>query len=163
MAILKTANGTGKYYDDNSRASVINYILNPHKTPGNYTGTVGLLSYDYADEMEQTAISFNKNKGVKLRHFVIAFESYEVKDPLTAFQIAYRIAKYLGREYQTVFSVHEDTSQLHIHIVINSVSYIDGHRYRGTREEFYALRKYIDNILKHYGIGEIRYVSNKCY
>ena len=32
MATLKTANGTNKYFDDNSREDVINYILRSDKT-----------------------------------------------------------------------------------------------------------------------------------
>ena len=83
-----------------------------------------------------------------------------MNDPEVAYQIGQDVAEYLGREYKTVFSVHQDTDQLHIHMVTNAVSYLDGHRYRGTRGEFYGLKEWIDMVLKRYGINRVRYLSN---
>ncbi len=160
MAILKIANSIGKYYDNSSRESVVNYITNPDKTPDGYIGTVGLHSCEYAKEMDELADSYHKNTGVRLRHFVISFESWEVNNPSVAYQIGCDIVEYLGREYQAVFSVHQDTDQLHIHIVINAVSHVDGHRYRGTRGEFYGFKEWIDMVLSRYGIHRVRYLSN---
>lgn len=160
MAILKIANGIGKYYDNNSRESVVNYITNPYKTPDGYIGSLALAGNEYANEMDELAIKYGKNTGVRLRHFVISFESWEINNPSLAYQIGEEIVEYLGREYQTVFSVHQDTDQLHIHIVINAVSYLDGHRYQGTRGEFYGFKEWVDMVLKRYGINRVRYISN---
>lgn len=160
MAVLKIINSIGKYYDNNSREDVINYITNPYKTPGGYIGTYGLNTYEYSKEMDKVALSFNKDTGVRLRHFVIGFEGREAVNAALVYQIGYEISAYLGKEYQTVFSVHQDTEQLHIHIVINAVSYLDGHRYRGTKGEFYGFKSWIDSVLKRYGIYKVRYISN---
>ena len=160
MAILKIANGIGKYYDNNSRESVIEYITNPRKTLNKNIGVSAMEGFEYAKEMDEVASIYHKNTGVRLRHFIISFESWEVNDPEVAYQIGQDIAEYLGREYQTVFSVHQDTDQLHIHIVINAVSYLDGHRYRGTRSEFYGFKEWVDMVLKRYGINRVRYISN---
>lgn len=66
----------------------------------------------------------------------------------------------MGAEYQTVSAVHEDKQHLHIHTVINSVSYVDGHRYRGTKQEFYTMKDQVRQILRRYGIDRLDYVSS---
>ena len=129
MSILKIVNTKGKYYDESSREQVLGYILNPYKTSGGYTGSIGITGENYVHEMNDVSVRFGKIDGVQLRHFIISFESWEVKDPKIAYMIGLDIARFLGREYQAVFSVYEDAEQLHIHLVINSVSFIDGHRY----------------------------------
>ena len=161
MAILKIVNTKGKYYDESSKEQVLRYILNPYKTPSGYIGSIGITGDNYAQEMNNVSVSFGKVDGVQLRHFIISFESWEVKDPKIAYIIGLDIARFLGREYQAVFSVHEDSEQLHIHLVVNSVSFIDGHRYKGTRAEFYALKNYINMVIGRFGIAPVRYISGK--
>ena len=164
MATLKTANGTNKYFDDNSREDVINYILRSDKTIHNlYDSNIRDIS-DICNAsiiMDNTAEKFGKASGVKLRHFIISFEPAEVSALTVAYDIAKRIAAFFFGEYQTVFAVHEDKPHLHIHIVINSVSYTDGHRYYGKRQEFNAFKSYIKQVLADYGIYTLMYVSNK--
>ena len=43
---------------------------------------------------------------------------------------------------------------------MNSVSYVDGHRYYGTKKEHHAMMDVIRDVLKEYCIKELRYVSN---
>ena len=69
--------------------------------------------------------------------------------------------RYLGKEYQAIYAVHENTESLHIHIVMNSVSYIDGHRYRGTKAEHYEFMDFLRNVLIYYGITKLQYISSK--
>lgn len=161
MATLKTANGINKYFDDNSREDVINYILRIDKTIHNLYGSNMRDISNAATIMDNTAEKFSKASGVKLRHFIISFEPTEVTEPTVAYDIAKRIAAFFFGEYQTVFAVHEDKPHLHIHIVINSVSYTDGHRYYGKRQEFNAFKSYTKRVLADYGIYTLMYVSNK--
>lgn len=88
-------------------------------------------------------------------------ENKEVNNSAVAHNIGATICDYLGREYQTVFGVHENTEQLYIHFAMNSASYLDGHRHRGTRKEFYDMKKKINSVLKNYDILPVRYISNK--
>ena len=161
MAILKTINTKGKYYDIDSKDIVVNYILKESKTLGGYTGASGINTENYAEEMKTVSEKFGKSDGVQLRHFVISFKQHEVSEPEVAWQIGNKISKFLGTEFQNVFSVHENTDQLHIHLVMNSVSFVDGHRYYGTRKEFYSMKNYTDKVLDDYGIGPMKYKSNK--
>ena len=59
--------------------------------------------------------------------------------------------------YQAVFAVHEDKPHLHIHLVFNSVSYVDGSRFGGKYADFFPMRDKMRQILRDYGLP-LRYV-----
>jgi len=159
MAILKVLNGKDKYHDDNAREDVISYILNRNKTPHSYYQGFMVDFTDIHGSMTKVAEKFGKTSGVKLRHFLIAFEENEKINAMKAYEIGKQIADYFIYEYQTVFAVHEDTKHPHIHIVINSISYVDGHRYYGKKREFNGFLYHIKDVLRRYRIP-IYYVPN---
>ena len=160
MAILKTTNTTGTYRESDAIARVVHYIMNPYKAR-HYYGVYGADIHNPAASMNMISEQFGKANGVRLHHFVISFYPNELRDPIIVDEIARRFAECLACEYQMVYAVHEDKEQLHIHIVINSVSYIDGHRYRGSREEFKAMQHYMRAVLREYHIYRLDYVSHK--
>lgn len=160
MAIIKTANTTGKYHDLDSYSDVIHYISQPSKTTHGYIGAVKLDPYNPIGDMEAVAKKFHKESGVHVRHFVLSFDPHELDAPGIANLIGQEIISYLGGMFQAIYAVHEDKPQLHIHIVINAVSYLDGSKYRGTREVFHRFQDFIRRVLKKYGIKVLHYVPN---
>lgn len=158
MAILKTANTKGKYYESHAKEDVIRYILNPFKAR-TYCGAYGVDTNNPAQSMEMKSAQFGKSHGVQLRHFIVSFYPDEVNSPMTANEIAQQFVAFFANEYQVVYAIHEDKPHLHIHIVINSVSYVDGHRYYGTRAEFKSMQKYMQEVLRRYRIHRLEYVS----
>lgn len=166
MAILKTVNTTGKYYDDNARFNVINYIWDKVKTPHNYRFGLGIdisSAARAAEDMRVLAESFGKDSGVRLRHFIISFAHKEIRSQKKLSGIAWEITCYLGQEYQVASAVHEDSWNPNIHFVINSVNRITGERYSGTRKEFIPFKQAVQAILLRYGIQNFRYVSANNY
>ena len=160
MATVKTANGRGKYHDLNSRQDLISYICNPQKTPHHHIYYSHVSPNHPVEDMDQTAAQFGKADGVQARHFIFSFHPFELDSHIEAAHIAQEITACLGAEYQTVSAVHEDKQHLHIHTVINSVSYVDAHRYRGTKQEFYTMKDQVRQILRRYGIDRLDYVSS---
>lgn len=161
MAILKTFNGNGNYRNENAMELVTEYIFNPYKTISGYYGGYGVSSQCPAESMMIVSEQFGKSKGVQLRHYVLSFALCELTNPIVANEIGGRIAQFIGREYQALYAVHENREHLHIHIVSNSVSYIDGHRFYGRRKEFYKLMEGVQKILRDYGIYRLIYDSQK--
>lgn len=161
MAILKTFNGNGNYRNENAMELVTDYIFNPYKTISGYYGGYGVSSQCPAESMMIVSEQFGKSKGVQLRHYVLSFAPCELTNPIVANEIGGRIAQFIGREYQALYAVHENREHLHIHIVSNSVSYIDGHRFYGRRKEFYKLMEGVQKILRDYGIYRLIYDSQK--
>lgn len=161
MAIMKTGNGNGKYFNRDAKELLINYILRSDKTIHGYFGGIGVDPICPAESMELVSEQFGKQDGVQLRHFIVSFSPRELSEPAIVNEIAQQITMYVGRDYQALYAVHEDKSYLHFHLVHNSVSYRTGARYRGTKHEFYALQGALKGILAQYGIYKLNYVSNQ--
>lgn len=159
MAMLKVCNGKEKYYDIGARETVARYICNPLKAESGLIGAVGITE-DIVDSMNEVAIRFGKINGVQLRHLVLSFLPDELDCPEDVFEIACPIAQFIGQDYQVVFAVHENTANLHIHFMFNSISYRDGHRYYGKKKEYYALVNFIKAHLKQLYRFKLITVSN---
>lgn len=159
MSIIKVINNNYKYTNIDAKEKAIRYILKPHKTKHGYVGGVAVSALCPAESMMLVSDHFNKTDGVQLRHYVISFDQSEVNNPNIANDIAIKISAYIGQLYQIVFAVHEDEENLHIHFVVNTVSYIDGRRYGGTHQEFNEMMKYISNVLRSYRINKFMYVK----
>ena len=150
----------GKYTDDAARQDVIAYCQQAHKTPGAYTGSRAVNLDNAAYEMDTLAQLYHKDDRVRLRHCVISFRPNDHISPAQVAQIAERAIRYFGGAYQILYCVHEDTDDVHIHIVMNQVSYLDGHKYRGTKKEHYDFIAYMKQVLRPYGIPFIPVSGN---
>ena len=114
-----------------SLASSITYISNPEKTEQFFfTSALNCSSVDTAlSEMMETKQQFGKMGGVLGYHFIQSFQPGEVT-PEQAHAIGLEFAKRLfGKRYEVVISTHLNKHHLHNHLVVNSVSCIDGQKY----------------------------------
>lgn len=137
----------GKFFDNNAYRDSINYIFSPEKAA--YIGGCNVSCAERAaQEMEQTAEIFHKNKGKRVRHSIISFDAKSGMDAENAKICADKIIQYYAPEYQIVYAVHDNTDNVHIHLVMNQIAYTDGHRYQGKKKDFYDFQKYIGDITK---------------
>lgn len=160
MAIYKVIGKgqDGKYMDDMARIDVSKYCMRDDKTPSHFIGGRAVNPANAAEEMRILAQVYNNDTGVRLRHSVISFSPQEDITMEQAAQIADAAIRYFGDEHQIFYSVHEDADHIHAHIVMNQVSYIDGHKYRGTKKELYDFLHYMNQVLQPYGTY-LTYVS----
>ena len=142
----------GKYMDDYSREDVIAYILRNDKTPHHCIGGAAVNVYNALQEMTLLAQAFHKDSGLRLRHSVISFEKDKQITLEAAEQIACHAVSYYGSAYQMIYAIHEDTAHLHIHLVMNSVSYLDGKKYHGNKKDYYGFINYMRSVVRPYGI-----------
>lgn len=160
MATVKFLNAAGKYDDPAARDDVIRYMTQKFKTPSGFVGGCGVDLPYAAQQMREVAESFRKDNKIRIRHFVVTFHPSERVIAAKANLIAMRIAEALGQRYQCVYAVHEDTYHMHFHIVFNPVSYVDGMKYSGTKEEHKALKELLGDCLRTMGIHifyEVKY------
>ena len=76
--------------------------------------------------MKATKRKFGKVDKRQGYHIILSFKEDEV-NPDTAFEITRRfVEEYLGKSYEAVYVVHDNTAHVHSHIVFNSVSFVDG-------------------------------------
>ena len=115
------------------------YAMNPEKTEQSFFVTAvncGSAATAYR-EMIATKRSWLKEGGVLGYHFIQSFAPGEVT-PEQAHAIGKEFVDTLfdGR-YEAVIGTHLDKAHLHNHIVVNSVSYVDGKKYHSSPASYY--------------------------
>ena len=119
--------------------SKIVYATNPEKTEQVFfTDALNCDSVDTAfQEMQSTKRRFGKTDDVLGYHFIQSFAPGEVT-PEQAHEIGMEFARRMfGERYEVVIGTHLDKAHLHNHIVINSVSFVDGQKYHSSPESYY--------------------------
>lgn len=160
MATWKTVNGHGNYRNADAKQKAIRYILQAYKVKSGMYGGFFVNMTRPDESMMEVSRFFGKPNGVQLRHFVVSFEPGELSNLKTAGNIAWEMAQHLSNRYQCVYAVHEDRPNVHFHIIMNSVSYVDGSRYYGTRRDFHGFESQLRRILRKYGLHTLIYIPS---
>lgn len=113
------------------------------------------LETAFAD-MRQTKERWHKLGGVQGYHLVQSFAADEVT-PELAHQIAKELAdRVLGGRYEYVIGTHLNTGHIHSHIVWNSVSCVDGKKYRSNYKSYVTeIRAVSDKLCRKYRLSVI--------
>jgi len=156
--IIKAAKNGGKICSYSSKKDIKNLIkyitgIKNSSEQVNCWGVRGLIK-DIDTIVPMIGIvqkKLGKDKGRRIYHFIISFES-DMKYQEIAYIAANAIADFVGKEYQLVFGVHEDTDNIHIHMAVNAVSYIDGKKWHKNKKEFVLWKKQMETII--YGIAD---------
>ena len=113
------------------------------------------LETAFAD-MRQTKEQWHKSGGVQGYHLVQSFAAGEVT-PELAHQIAKELAdRVLGGRYEYVIGTHLNTGHIHSHIVWNSVSCVDGKKYRSNYKSYVTeIRTVSDELCRKYKLSVI--------
>ena len=145
MAKFETINLKGKYVNE----SIILCILDTMQR--NYKGAVNVDANNVIESMKAVSKQFRNSDELKLNYFVLSFKQTEVNDPYVADAITKDIINYLGKEYQAAYRVREDGG-IYIDIVMNTVSYVDGHQFADEETEYDSLYSKLYSILGKYSI-----------
>ena len=113
------------------------------------------LETAFAD-MRQTKERWHKLGGVQGYHLVQSFAAGEVT-PELAHRIAKELAdRVLGGRYEYVIGTHLNTGHIHSHIVWNSVSCVDGKKYRSNYKSYVTeIRAVSDKLCQKYRLSVI--------
>lgn len=129
----------------------VRYIVNPEKTEQSFfTAVLNCSSPEHAfREMTETKKRWRKTGGVLGYHFIQSFAPGEVT-PEQAHEIGMEFARRMfGERYEVIIGTHLDKAHLHNHIVINSVSFVDGQKYHSSPESYYnAVRGTSDELCR---------------
>ena len=162
--------------------SVINYVTNPEKTDGGRYTDAELQSLtdviDYAedgakthnkvyvsginvspdiarDQMVMTKLQFGKTDKILAYHGYQSFLPGEVT-PDMAHEIGIKLAERLwGDRFQVIVTTHLDHEHIHNHFCLNSVSFVDGKKFRGGSKAYWIMRAESDKICAEYGLSVI--------
>lgn len=176
MPILKPINNPGEL------AKVIKYCNADgikHNKNDDKGLTLGLNCSSFADiaikDMRKVKETYCKLGGRQYQHYVLSYSKNEYSqsnpnDYQPALDYASRLAKKIwGDRFQVFLALHvnsqgakqkyetEESQQgcLHVHIIINSVSYIDGAKIQSSAEDLDHYRDINDEIAKEHGFEVI--------
>lgn len=124
----------------------LDYITNEEKTSRVLVDGINCDARTAYAEMQATKRRWGKCGGVLGYHLIHSYAPGEVS-PEQAHAIGVEFARrLLGERYEAVIATHIDREHLHCHILFNSVSFVDGRKYRNQLRDYY---------------GEIRGISNE--
>ena len=98
------------------------YVLQRHKVGfegGRVESGVNCLPYTSYLEMMTTKEKFKKTGDVCFYHFVQSFSEEEKITPWQANEMARELAEKLFPNYECVVATHNDTDNIHSHIIVN--------------------------------------------
>ena len=159
MAISKILHmkDSGNSFHARHLKRALDYVMNSEKTQGGrLVGAINCQADMAFEQMMDTKKQFGKTDKRQGYHIILSFKEDEV-EPDRAFEITQKfVAEYLGDAYEAVFVVHDNTDHVHSHIVFNSVSFVDGKKYRYEKGDWAKYIQPITNKLcQEYGLSII--------
>lgn len=138
----------------------INYVLNEEKTlPEDGAALETAINCDLEGayyEMGDTKRRWDKQGGVLGYHIIHSYAPGEVT-PQEAHDAGVEFARrLLGDRYEVVVATHTDKDHLHCHIVFNSVSFVDGKKYRNDFKAYFGdIRETSNEVSQERGLSVI--------
>lgn len=133
----------------------LSYAENPEKSHQLVTG-INCEAETAHTEMQATKRRWDKLGGVVGYHIVHSYAPGETT-PEQAHAAGVEFARrLLGDRFEAVVSTHTDRDHLHCHIVFNSVSFVDGGKYRSDFKSYFGdLRGTSNAVSREYGLSVI--------
>lgn len=169
FAVRKQLKKTVNYITDSEKtdsdlANKIDYALNHAKTTVAaaaseqflYESVINLpdVKTAYA-RMQATKEYFGKMGGVLGYHIIQSFKPGEITAD-QCHELGRKLAgEMFGAGFEIVIGTHLNKKHLHNHIVLNSVSFIDGKKLRFNKQSYRELQKISDQLCRKYGLSVI--------
>lgn len=141
-----------------SLEEAIDYALNREKTEQMiFEDAMGCTCETAYADMVKTKERFHKKGGVQGYHLVQSFAEGEVS-PKLAHLIGQELADQLLKgQFEVVITTHLNTKHYHNHVVWNSVSMEDGHKYHSNSKSYFTeVRQISDQLCRKYGLSVIQ-------
>ncbi len=151
----------------------IHYVMNPEKTDaGRLVSALNCIVQTVYPDMMATKKRWNQLDGVQGYHIIQSFEpNTGTAEQIHEIGVAFA-TELFGENYEAVVATHIDHDHLHNHIVINSVSFMDGKKYHSSPDSYYHTMRDISDALceqkqlptitpKHQAIPYIQWQAEK--
>ena len=158
MAIYKTINSKTAISTHAGLKNCLKYVLNPEKTNRELTYVTGpsssILTPDSIfKEYLKVKKEFKKNAGRMYMHNVLSFHKNEEITPEEALDFAIEFAESAYQGYQTIIAIHIDREHIHAHMVINTVSFLDGSKIHKSKIDLENDKKICNDLCKKHGLS----------
>ena len=156
MAINKVVNKSTKSHG--AMRNVLEYVLRDEKIKEQYVYIAGPYAGETInyDEVYQTWLQekrlWDKDSGRMYAHYIMSFHKDENITPTEVLELCQLYAERFFPGHQYVISVHQDKNHLHGHIVVNSVSYIDGQKLHQTKHDLERQKDFTNDLCRERGL-----------
>lgn len=138
--------------------SVMRYCLQESKTVDGLTGQryVSGISCDGLNSITEflaTKYAYGKLDGINFYQYVQSFSPRENITHAQAHEIARQFAMKAWPGHEVQVTTHCDAKHIHSHFVINSVSFVDGHKLRQDPGTLKQLRAISDELCLSHGLS----------
>ena len=135
---------------------LIRYVVNPKKTEEQvFVSSVGCVPESAARTWKDTKRRFGRTEGVQAYHLIQSFKPGEIT-PELAHEIGNQFAQKYLDGYEVIVGTHVDKAHVHNHIIFNSVSDRDGHKYHSSPNSYFKeIRGLSDRLCREYGMSVI--------
>ena len=148
MAIIK------RIASNSSLKGIIKYVKDIEKTSDKILSGKDCTSINALNKMTCTKKVWGKTGKRQYHHIIQSFLPGEVSAEL-AHEIGQKLAAKEFKDYEVLIATHIDKDHYHNHLIVNSVSFIDGKKYKGTRGSLVDLKKESDRLCEEYGLSVI--------
>lgn len=145
---------TSEHACHDDMGNVLTYVTQEEKVE--YVTGVNCLPEHAKQQMMLTKQLWNKTGGRLAYHGYQSFVPGEVT-PEQAHEIGVEFARRMwGDRFQVVVATHIDQAHVHNHLVVNSVSFVDGKKYVHTKKDYYdGVRAISDEICREQGLSVV--------
>ena len=128
------------YLDLGSVQRLLNYVLRT-----SFYGGYAIDPEQAYDQMRLVKEAYHKTEGVQLKHFLLTFSHEEMMhlDFKDLLELGFQVGKVLER-YQIVYCIHLDSDYIHMHFVMNTVSFEDGKKYSDGLVGFQRIKDFLE-------------------
>lgn len=135
---------------------ILNYVTKKEKTIGEKLCSGFNCNADTASkEMQTTKELYGKTKGRTYKHFVQSFPPNEKITPEQAHQLAKEFVEQcpLFSDFEVLYATHVDKEHIHTHFIVNSVSFIDGHKLQMARKDLKDMKVLNNKLCMEHGFS----------
>lgn len=159
MAINKIITNHAKTH--RAMKNVIKYVLQDQKVKDGYVAVTGpfvgeeiTVDTVYSSFIAEKKL-WGKDNGRMYLHSTVSFHKDEEITPEKALEVGRKLAEEdpFYRKYQTLIAVHQDKGHLHIHIVSNTVSFLDGYKEQHNKDDIEALMQRTSALCSSMGLS----------
>jgi len=139
--------------------NVIQYVLQDKKVREGFVEITGPYDADTInwDDVYKAFLYekrlWNKDSGRMYSHNIISFHKDEKITPEQCLAIGTQFVEHFFSDYQSLITVHMDKEHLHVHIVSNSVSFVDGRKIHQTKHDLERQKEYTNSLCKSMGLS----------
>ena len=135
------------------------YISDKDKTYG-WSDGLYVNTKNAFERMRIVKQFYNKEDGRSYIHFTISFKGRRDKNVLYDFAEAV-VSNF--NDFQCLFAIHQNTANYHIHFVLNSVSFTDGHKFSQSQADMENFKIYISNMERYFNLDTGEVTLSECY